>query len=67
MNSLLREEVLRGIIDGEHYYFVDKVLSFVAAYIRKRPGVVEKCDLSRLSVLYSRMMNKVRLDHRGGA
>lgn len=54
------------MMTGRNQYSVGKVSAFVAAFIDRSPGFVEKCDLTWMSLLYDEMKNKVIFDQRSG-
>lgn len=55
------------MMEGRNYYAVDAVASFVAALTDGSPGSVERCDLTRMSTLYTRMVSRVDFNQRGSA
>lgn len=67
LDGLFREDGLRGIMRGRNYYASDIVFPFVAPFIHKIFGFVERCSLTTMTVLYTEMANKVLFDQSGGA
>lgn len=64
LNGLFTADGLRGMLEGKDYYAVDMVFPFVAAFIDRSLGFEEKCELTRMNVLYIEIINKVLVDHR---
>lgn len=67
LNVLLTEDGLRELSDGRIYCTVDKVFSFAAAFIHRNLVSAEKCEFTRMSVLYTEMVNEMLLYERGHA
>lgn len=56
LSGLFTDEELRGMVEGSSYCVVDPVLPFAAASTDERLGSVERCNLTRMSVLYKKMV-----------
>lgn len=67
LNRLFTVDKPRGMIERTNYYAVDTVFPFVAPFLDKSPGFVERCDFTRMNVLYTKMVSKLPFDHNGAA
>lgn len=54
-------------MERRDYYAVHVMFLFVAAFIDRSSDFLEKCDLTRIKVLYTERANGVHLYHKGGA
>lgn len=52
-------------MEKRNYHDVDTVLLFVASFIYRSPGFVEKGDFTRMNVVYSKRISKLLFDKIG--
>lgn len=59
LKGLLTKEVLRMVGSGRNKYAVDTVFQLAATLTDRSLGSVERCDLTGMSILYSRMVRRM--------
>lgn len=58
-SSLVTKGRMRKMMRGENYYAADTVLLFAASLTDGVLGFVERCDVTRVSVTYTEILNKL--------
>lgn len=66
LSSLFTKETLRAD-ERRNYYALGTVFPFVAKCADRSFGFVNRCDLTRVSMLYAETVNKMLLDYSGSA
>lgn len=64
LTGLFTGDRLRGLLEAKNYYAMAMVFLLTASFIVKSSGFEERCDLTRVSAQYSRIVNKVLVDKR---
>lgn len=54
-------------MEGGNYIAVDVVLPSAASFMARSLGFLERCDLTRMNVLYTGSVNKVLFEHKDSA
>lgn len=57
-NGPLTEGGLRGMMTERIYYAIDAVFPFAAGFIERSLGFMKRCNLTRMTVLYTGMGDK---------
>lgn len=57
LEDLFRGMGLRGMGEGRNYCAFDTAFPFVAAFIDRRLGCLERCELIQMGVLYTEMVS----------
>lgn len=65
LNDLRSEERLQRTMEVGNWDGIDAVFPFDPAFVAKIPDCVERCDQTRMNVLYTEMVTEVLFDHRG--
>lgn len=53
------------MMERKNSYAADRVLPFVASFINGSLGFVERCNLTRINLFYTEMINTLLFDHNG--
>lgn len=64
LNVLFAERELQEMMERRNYCVVDTLLTNVSEFIGRRLGFAVRCDLTRMTVLYTEKGNKVVLYRR---
>lgn len=67
LSGLLTEHKQQEGMDERSYYAVDKVVLFVASFVDRSFGFVERCSWKRVNVFYAKKVKKLLFDHNGEA
>lgn len=66
LNGPFTRERLQGMMRGRNCYANDELLLSVVTFTDRSLGFVERCDLTRISVLCTEMVNRAIFDGKGG-
>lgn len=67
LRSLLTEDRLREMMKGRIYYAVETVFLYVATFIDRSFGSLERGDLTWMILFYAKMFDELHCNHSGAA